>query len=192
MPRPKKIEKESLESVGDHSLDQSLYNKPGFLVRLLHQTSAAIFVDEFLSFGITPVQYGALAAIRANPGIDQISVAVAIGFDRNTICGVIERLEIKGLIVRSVSKSDRRSRSLELTPAGAELLEIMQPAAENVQERLLAPLQPKDRETFLHLLGQLVRDHLDITGKSLRLTREGSAKLTRLRAVGDQSKEKRG
>ena len=164
-------------------LDNTLYNKPGFLVRLLHQASTAIFADECSTFGITPVQYGALAAIRASPGIDQIGVAIAIGFDRTTIGGVIERLESKQLLVREVSAEDRRSRSLHLTPAGERMIVSMKEATERVQVRLLAHLEEADQDVFLRLLRQLVRGHFDISGAPLRLTRKGSEKLTRFRAT---------
>lgn len=164
-------------------LDNTLYNKPGFLVRLLHQASTAIFADECSAFGITPVQYGSLAAIRANPGIDQIGVAIAIGFDRTTIGGVIERLEAKKLLVRKVSAEDRRSRSLHLTPAGERMILSMKDATERVQVRLLAHLEAADQDEFLRLLRQLVRGHFDISDAPLRLTRKGSEKLTRFRAA---------
>ncbi|WP_334538336.1 MarR family transcriptional regulator [Bradyrhizobium sp. AZCC 2230] len=42
--------------------------------------------------------------------MDQLRLASAIGFDRTTISGVVDRLEAKGLMVRKISGTDRRAK----------------------------------------------------------------------------------
>jgi DNA-binding MarR family transcriptional regulator len=44
---------------------------------------------------------------------------------------------------------------LRLSPEGMEVLRRVEPAVLRVQERLLAPLDPSDRETMMRLLVQL-------------------------------------
>ena len=61
----------------------------------------AIFLQETEAHGVTPVQYGALQAVRNTPGIDQRTLARSIGFDTSTIAGVVDRLEARGLLQRS-------------------------------------------------------------------------------------------
>lgn len=122
----------------------------GHLIRRLHQQSTQVFQSETLAAGfeLTSVQFAALDAVAAQPGIDQASLAAAISFDRATIGGVIDRLELKGLVQREVSEADRRARCLRLTPAGRRLLAAVRPVVEALQAQILAPLTARERQTF--------------------------------------------
>ena len=50
---------------------------PGHLARRFQQIAVAVFLAEVegAGFDLTPVQYAALAAIKLNPGIDQVTRA---------------------------------------------------------------------------------------------------------------------
>ena len=139
-----------------------LYTRPGHLIRRAHQISSAIFAEECAAFDLTPVQYAALVAIGDNPDVDATRLSALIAFDRSTIGNVLERLEGKGWILRSPSPSDKRVKLLRLSPEGVEVLRRVEPAVVRVQERLLAPLAPKDRGTMMRLLAQLVDIHTDV------------------------------
>jgi DNA-binding MarR family transcriptional regulator len=139
-----------------------LYTRPGHLIRRAHQISSAIFAEECAAFDLTPVQYAALVAIGDNPDVDATRLSALIAFDRSTIGNVLERLEGKGWILRSPSPSDKRVKLLRLSPEGMEVLRRVEPAVVRVQERLLAPLAPKDRGTMMRLLAQLVDIHTDV------------------------------
>lgn len=66
---------------------------PGHLARRFQQIAVAVFLAEVedAGFDLTPVQYAALATIKANPGLDQVTLAGLIAYDRTTITGVIDR-----------------------------------------------------------------------------------------------------
>ena len=125
----------------------------GHLIRRLHQQSTQVFQSETLAAGfeLTSVQFAALDAVAAQPGIDQASLAAAISFDRATIGGVIDRLELKGLVQREVSEADRRARCLRLTPAGRRLLAAVRPVVEALQAQILAPLTDAEQAAFAAL-----------------------------------------
>lgn len=148
---------ESVRAGLDRDLPFNLYARPGHLVRRLHQIAVSIFLEETRAFRITPVQYAALTAIRAHPGVDQRQLARIIAFDRSTIGSVVERLEKRGLIAREVDRADRRYKELYLAPDGAALLREMQPAVERVQDKLLAPLTPERRADFLDAITTTVK-----------------------------------
>ena len=65
---------------------------------------------------------------------------------------MVDRLQRKGLIQRGVNAQDKRSKTMQATPAGKALLKVSLAKVERVQERLLAPLSPDERETFLRLI----------------------------------------
>jgi len=140
-------------------IEHLLHRKPGYLIRRLQQMAVSIFLEETSRFEVTPVQYAAIAAVCVFPGIDQLRLANAIGFDRTTISGVVDRLESKGLVVRKVSGTDRRARLLFPTAAGIRLLEEVQEATDRVQNRILAPLSASEQKAFLEFLNRLVLSH---------------------------------
>jgi MarR family transcriptional regulator, temperature-dependent positive regulator of motility len=131
----------------------------GHLIRRLHQQSTQVFQTrtQAAGFDLTSVQFAALDGIAQQPGIDQASLAATIGFDRATIGGVIDRLELKGLVQREVSAQDRRARQLYLTTAGEQLRAASRPVVEALQAEILAPLSAVEREAFLALAQKALR-----------------------------------
>ena len=117
---------------------ESFSRLPGHLIRRVHQVSTAYFAEE-CGGDLTAVQYAALVAIGAHPGIDATRLSEIIYFDRSTIGDVLDRMEGKGWILRQSTPSDRRIKRLTLSPAGLEVLQQVEPGIRRVQERLLAP-----------------------------------------------------
>jgi len=126
---------------------------PGYLIRRLNQISTSIFQEEMAAVGhdMTPVQFAALASLRDNPGIDQATLAGLIAYDRVTIGGVVDRLEAKGLVTRTVNARDRRSRQVSLTEDGRALLMSIIPQVERLQADILAGLSQAERDAFIAL-----------------------------------------
>src|ERR1700733_16111415 len=94
---------------------ESLWARPGFLVRRLHQISVAIFLDERAALELTPVQYGALMIVAAKPNIDQSTLAAELGVDRANAGDVLARMSKAGYVTRTPSANDRRFFQLKLT-----------------------------------------------------------------------------
>jgi DNA-binding MarR family transcriptional regulator len=129
---------------------------PGHHIRRLQQIAVALFLQETEAFGLTPVQFAALQGVAAAPGVDQRTLARAIGLDTSTTGGVVDRLEARGLLLRSANPDDRRVRLLSLTPAGAALLHDVTPAMLRAQQRILEPLPAHEQGVFMDMLRRLV------------------------------------
>jgi DNA-binding MarR family transcriptional regulator len=138
-----------------------IYGRPGHLIRRAQQIATALFAEECAAHDLTSVQYAALVAIHENSGVDATRLSGLIAFDRSTLGDVLERLEAKGLVLRSPSPADRRVKLLHVSAAGLALMQRVHPCAARVQERILAPLAPEDRGTLMRLLEQLVDLHHD-------------------------------
>ena len=136
-----------------------LNHLPGHAIRRLHQISVGIFHQEVEKFNLTPLQYAALMAVRQQPGIDQRTLARLIALDTSTTAGVVDRLEARGLLTRQLSPQDRRVRLLQITEAGAHLLDEVEPAVAHVQAMILAPLSQAQQRTFMQLLQRLVDEN---------------------------------
>ena len=133
---------------------ESFSRLPGHLIRRVHQISTAYFTEE-CGGDLTAVQYAALVTVGAHPGIDATRLSEIIYFDRSTIGDVLDRIEGKGWIVRASTPNDRRTKRLELSPAGLAALQQVESGIRRVQERLLAVLTAGEATTLVRLLAKI-------------------------------------
>jgi MarR family transcriptional regulator, temperature-dependent positive regulator of motility len=133
-------------------------DQPGHLARRFQQIAVAVFhaAVEEAGYDLTPVQYAALTAIAAQPGIDQATLAGLIAYDRTTITGVVDRLVQKGLLVRQASRTDRRAHALEITDEGRQTLDGIEPAVEAAQRIILGGLSNVEAATLMRLLNKAI------------------------------------
>jgi DNA-binding MarR family transcriptional regulator len=143
---------------------------PGHLARRFQQIAVAVFLAEVgeAGFDLTPVQYAALAAIRSSPGIDQVTLAGLIAYDRTTITGVVDRLVQKGLLVRNPSSRDRRARELQVTEAGKRTLRGITPAVEAAQQTMLRGLTEREGADLMRLLRKAIAAGNELSRAPLR------------------------
>lgn len=130
----------------------------GHLIRRLHQISVSTFQQSMKSTGedLTPVQFATMQALLDNPGVEQAKVAEIIDFDRATIGGVLERLEQKGFLNRSVSQQDRRAREVRLTNKGVEVVSRLYPQVRKLQKEILRGLNAGERKMFIELAQKII------------------------------------
>jgi len=132
---------------------------PGHLIRRAHQVAVALFMEETGEHDVTPVQFAILNALMDDPGEDQVTLAGKVAFDAATFGSVIGRLESKGWVRREPDAADRRRKLLWVTPQGERAALSMKRAVARAQRRILAPLEPSERDALLALLEKLVQGH---------------------------------
>jgi DNA-binding MarR family transcriptional regulator len=146
------------------------HDMPGHLARRFQQIAVAVFLAEVENAGsdLTPVQYAALKAVGANPGLDQVTLAGLIAFDRTTITGVVDRLVQKGLIARHESSRDRRARELKITDVGRKALRGVTPAVEAAQRTMVRGLTDKEAKELVRLLQKAIAAGNELSRAPLR------------------------
>ena len=134
-----------------------IYTMPGHLIRRLQQISSAVFARRVKQLGIeiTSPQFAALSVVRANPGVDQATLAGLIAYDRPTIGGVVDRLVSKGFVLREINPKDRRAKLLTLSADGEGVLARLQPAVEDAQEDILPGLSADEKVEFIRLAAKI-------------------------------------
>jgi DNA-binding MarR family transcriptional regulator len=148
---------------GERGGDRSwpLSERPGFLIRRLHQIHAALFQDACGRFEITPLQYSLLSALAARKTADQTTLAADIMLDRTTTTGALKRLEARNLVERPINADDRRARLCRLTKAGAALLARIESAARSAHDATLDGLSDKERAQFIAMMRRIVAGNAD-------------------------------
>lgn len=134
----------------------SVWDRPGFLVRRLHQIHVAMFMEGLRDAQITPIQYGLLSILLDMPGLDQFSLAEEIGIDRANVADVLKRLESRKLVARVVDPHNKRRKLCLPTRGAVAVVAKNRERMQRAQERLLEPLSPEERQTFVDLLHRLV------------------------------------
>lgn len=99
--------------------------------------------------GLTPQQHQALLAIRGHKeGRASVGyVAERLILKPHSASGLIDRLEVLGLVMRQPSETDRRQALLILTDRAADLLE----ALSSTHREELVRLRPVLTQIFEHL-----------------------------------------
>ena len=74
-----------------------------------------------------------------------------------TVVGIVDRLEVKGLVTRTRSREDRRAVDLDLTGAGRELVEKAPEVAQVLLVEGLTALSEQQFDTVVEGMQQMVR-----------------------------------
>jgi len=133
-----------------------LDQRPGFLIRRLHQIHVALFQKNCAAFAITPLQYSLLSALAKRGTADQTTLAADVALDRTTTTGALKRLQLRNFVERSVQARDRRAQICRLTRAGAALLRQMESSARTAHFETVADLAKKDQKRFIAMMQQIV------------------------------------
>lgn len=114
---------------------------------------AQTYRDEF---GLSVTEWRVIAVIGRYPGLSASEVVERTAMDKVAIHRAVKRLEERGLVQRDEHATDRRRRSLSLSPdAGLPVFEEIVPRARRYEEALLADLDERELAQFGRLLGRL-------------------------------------
>lgn len=145
---------------GQELADVDFGRLPGYIGYQLRQAQSAVFRDlsrTLRETGVTPGEFSLLTLLRANPGINSITLTRIYQLDKATLSLSIKRLANRGLISSTRSAEDRRYYALELTAEGRALLQAVTRRIEKQERAMDAVLVPGERERLLDLLQRISR-----------------------------------
>ncbi|HTW84256.1 MAG TPA: MarR family transcriptional regulator [Candidatus Sulfotelmatobacter sp.] len=125
----------------------------GYHLRRAQLRAFAAFAREV--DGLSPMLFGVLATIEAQPGIGQGEIADALGADRSTMVRLVDQLERRGLVRRESRPDDRRTVIPTLTPDGRAALAAATPQVLASEELFAADLSPEERRVLAALLQRI-------------------------------------
>ncbi|MFC7545318.1 MarR family winged helix-turn-helix transcriptional regulator [Plantactinospora sp. GCM10030261] len=103
--------------------------------------------------------YAILAALAEFGPVSQATLGRRLGMDRSDVTGVLDSLQERGHVVRTVDPDDRRRNAVSITDSGRDALHLLDTELDAAQDALLAPLSQHEREQFVALLQRLVDHH---------------------------------
>jgi DNA-binding MarR family transcriptional regulator len=110
------------------------------------------FVREMAVHGFRPVDFSVMSVIKDNPGVTSRQLCAELNIQPPNLVGMVQTLEKRGLIERQAHPSDKRATGLHPTPAGLELMHGAERTATELETRMCAKLDLKQRTQLLKLL----------------------------------------
>ncbi len=112
---------------------------------------------ELADLGLRQAEINVLAQLRPGASRSVGELVAATGQRPSTLTGVLDRLERKGLVRRSVNAADRRSFTIELTSAGVAAAARVHEAFAALDARIHDDLPATATDGFHHVLETLGR-----------------------------------
>jgi MarR family transcriptional regulator, temperature-dependent positive regulator of motility len=150
-----------------------LHFAPGHLFRRARQFHDALWL-ELIGSELTPLQFAALTALSAEPGLNQRELGERIALDKSTLGDIVSRLVRRGYVKRQPDPRDGRSRAITVTAAGSRALNRARPAVAQIGRTMLSCLDAEERCQLTDLLAKVVFSDL-----ALETTNNAPPKATR-------------
>jgi MarR family transcriptional regulator, lower aerobic nicotinate degradation pathway regulator len=103
--------------------------------------------------------YRVLAALQEFGPLSQATLGRHTDMDRSDVAQTVDDLAHTGLVGRSTDPVDRRRNIITITPAGIRRLRRLDQLMAEVQDKLLAPLAHRDRQTLMRMLTRVLDHH---------------------------------
>ncbi|MEV5200072.1 MarR family winged helix-turn-helix transcriptional regulator [Streptomyces sp. NPDC053720] len=123
----------------------------GPLARQLNQAHTRLW-HERVDQDLTGPQFTVLTLLHAHGDMDQGTLGSLAHLDKSTTAPLLDRLRRRGLVELAQDAKDRRRKLVRITGSGRELAVRLAPAVVAVNEEMLSPFSPEEREQFLGLL----------------------------------------
>jgi MarR family transcriptional regulator, lower aerobic nicotinate degradation pathway regulator len=134
--------------------------KTSWLISQTARHAHRILTDALATAGSRGYDYRLLAALQEFGPESQASLGRRTGMDRSDVVASVNDLEGRGLVQRSPDPADGRRNVITITPAGAVYLQRLDEILAGVQDELLAPLAPAERELLIRLLTRVLVHHM--------------------------------
>ena len=111
--------------------------------------------EDLERFDVTQAQFGVLAHLSAREGISQQELSEKLFVTKGNVCGLIDRLEKRGLVERRFDPEDRRSNLLFLTEEGRKLARRAVPSHEQFMSEQMSALTHEEQQILRALMRKL-------------------------------------
>ena len=133
--------------------------KPSWLLTQVAVHAHRLASEGFGKVGARGYHYRILAALAEFGPASQADLGRRCNMDRSDVVAAINELSEQHCVERTPDPDDRRRNRVTLTPAGLQQLKRMDQALDRVQDDLLGPLSPAERQTLTRLLTRLLTHH---------------------------------
>jgi MarR family transcriptional regulator, lower aerobic nicotinate degradation pathway regulator len=146
-------------TAADDAKPAVLTQKPSWLVGEVSRVAHRLLTGKLATAGSRGYHYRLLAALQEFGPASQAELGRRTGMDRSDVVAAVNELVGRGLADRSPDPADGRRNIITITPAGTAHLRRLEELLDDVQNELLAPLSPAERQQLIHLLTRVLERH---------------------------------
>jgi DNA-binding MarR family transcriptional regulator len=136
-----------------------LRNLPTWLISQTALQSHQLVSEALASADARGYHYRLLAALEEFGPASQATLGRRTDTDRSDVAEALNELTSQGLVERSSDPVDRRRNVITITAAGTKRLLALDEVLAKVQDQLLAPLSPAQRQTLVRMLTRVLGHH---------------------------------
>ena len=144
------------ETSGADELVNPMDRFVGYKIRRIKHAIINELNDILSGFGLRIMDFAVLSILEANPRIYQNEITRLVGAEPPALVLSLDRLEKANYLFRQLSPTDRRLRTLHLTPEGRKLIKKVTAKVEQ-QERRIKQAIRGDLSQFVTGLDDLMR-----------------------------------
>ena len=108
-----------------------------------------------MGLAITRQQAAVILNIAGNEGVSQAEVATWLGIEPIALVRMLDKLHEEGLVDRRAHPTDRRVRTLWLTPAARPVVERILTINEAIRREAFSGLPPRTCDALIDVLSQI-------------------------------------
>jgi DNA-binding MarR family transcriptional regulator len=146
-------------TTADDAPPSRLAELPTWLISETSRQAHRLLTDKLAGAGSRGYDYRLLAALQEFGPASQATLGRRTGMDRSDVAAVLNDLAGRGLAERSADPADGRRNVITITPAGTAHLRRLDELLADVQDELLAPLAPAERQQLISLLTRVLEHH---------------------------------
>ncbi|WP_326554887.1 MarR family winged helix-turn-helix transcriptional regulator [Micromonospora sp. NBC_01813] len=141
------------------STPRRLATRASWLITQTAVHSRRLVAEGFTAAGARGYHYRVLAALHEFGPASQADLGRRCQMDRSDVVAAVTELERAGFVARGTDPADRRRNTVTISDTGERQLHQLDDALDQVQDDLLAPLTPAERQTLITLLGKVLDHH---------------------------------
>jgi len=130
----------------------------GLLIHDVARLLRVLYDRQMASIGLTRSQWWLLTYLRFRDGINQSELGVLMDIEKAPLSRLIDRMELKGWILRKVDGKDGRIKNIYLSDNVKPLIESMRKKAAEYRQESLSILKTEDLKKLTELLQTLKQD----------------------------------
>lgn len=134
---------------------KQLQNEVGYHLKRSYLQVIEHFHIDMAEVNLRPAEYSILSMISENEQVTAKKLSKALNIAPPNLVSLIDMLEGKRLINKSVNESDRRSQILNLTSEGQSLLDKAIQTSAKSQKKALAKLSTSEVNELISLLRKI-------------------------------------
>ena len=124
----------------------------GLLIHDVARLLRVLYDRQMASIGLTRSQWWLLTYLFFKDGINQSELAILMDMEKAPLSRLLDRMEIKGWVIRKNESKDRRTKNIYLSESVKPLISSMRDKAAEYRNESLSILNDKDINKLKEIL----------------------------------------